>query len=581
MNNAPPKASGGKLRLPRAGHDPRAAALLVLHRVLEEGEDSQAALNRTLAEGAFSIAPSDRGLCTELVYGCLRNRLRLQPFALSFLKRPDKLPREMCLTIDLALYEMTFLRTPHRAVVHWAVEHTGNRFGKGLASVANGALRSMQRNLGRLRAALDADPSTLEGDALAERLGAPPWLLRLWSDAYGRDAAVSLLSAALTAAPSGLRLNRRAPAWKEVRNELLATAAAPPGGMAHTISPGTAAPEDGASPPCAETPGVPAQRELAPGQALPVGEAALAFGGPLPPAARMLTRRGALSRQSAAACEALEAMRPDAWPLPIWDCCAGRGGKTLALLECGLPVALASDISAARLRGLLREAARLGLTPPPCAVYDAATSAAEWPPTAFLPFDEDATRSAFENATDALRINGNYLDCNEKKSEVAPSSEEPKPVTSLMCTADAHAAAGRKDHRNACAGSGERASGKGSPPEPPAAVPALFGSVLLDAPCSGLGTLSRRPEIRLRRTPDDFVRLVSTQRRLLDAIWARLAPGALLIYMTCTLNPDENEGQVAAFLSRHPDAGDDGSFQTPFTSPLREFFFAARLRKKA
>jgi 16S rRNA (cytosine967-C5)-methyltransferase len=116
-----------------------------------------------------------------------------------------------------------------------------------------------------------------------------------------------------------------------------------------------------------------------------------------------------------------------------------------------------------------------------------------------------------------------------------------------------------------------------SPGDP--AGPAFFGTILVDAPCSGLGTLARRPEIRLRRTPDHLRDLAAIQRAILDAVWRRLLPGGRLLYLTCTLNKAENEDQIAAFLLRHPEAVRMGEFHTPPASPLGEFFYAARLAK--
>jgi 16S rRNA (cytosine967-C5)-methyltransferase len=86
-----------------------------------------------------------------------------------------------------------------------------------------------------------------------------------------------------------------------------------------------------------------------------------------------------------------------------------------------------------------------------------------------------------------------------------------------------------------------------------AATPPLprerFDSVLLDAPCSGTGTLRKNPEIRLRLAPGDLAGFARTQRRLLDAALPLLAPGGALLYVTCSLEPEENEGVVDAVLA--------------------------------
>ncbi|MGA2007859.1 MAG: 16S rRNA (cytosine(967)-C(5))-methyltransferase RsmB [Solirubrobacteraceae bacterium] len=80
-----------------------------------------------------------------------------------------------------------------------------------------------------------------------------------------------------------------------------------------------------------------------------------------------------------------------------------------------------------------------------------------------------------------------------------------------------------------------------------------FSRVLLDAPCSGLGTLQSRPDLRWRASPAAVQSLTAVQARLLSAAAAACAPGATLVYSTCTISPAENEHQIAAFLDAHPE----------------------------
>ncbi|GHF08930.1 RsmB/NOP family class I SAM-dependent RNA methyltransferase [Pseudolysinimonas yzui] len=80
-----------------------------------------------------------------------------------------------------------------------------------------------------------------------------------------------------------------------------------------------------------------------------------------------------------------------------------------------------------------------------------------------------------------------------------------------------------------------------------------FDRILLDAPCTGLGALRRRPEARWRKQPSDIPGLVALQARLLDAAVAALAPGGLLAYVTCSPHPDETRAAVAGVLDRHPE----------------------------
>jgi 16S rRNA (cytosine967-C5)-methyltransferase len=126
---------------------------------------------------------------------------------------------------------------------------------------------------------------------------------------------------------------------------------------------------------------------------------------------------------------------------------------------------------------------------------------------------------------------------------------------------------------------------------------ATFDGVLVDAPCSGLGTLSRHPEVRWRRRPADVPRLALLQRELLAGVAPLVRPGGLLVYAVCTLTHDENEAVVDWLLRTHPrftldhaarDGGAPGALVTPGgflrTLPHRDRldgFFAARLRARA
>jgi 16S rRNA (cytosine967-C5)-methyltransferase len=80
-----------------------------------------------------------------------------------------------------------------------------------------------------------------------------------------------------------------------------------------------------------------------------------------------------------------------------------------------------------------------------------------------------------------------------------------------------------------------------------------FDRVLLDPPCSGLGTLQSRPDLRWRATPEAVADLARQQARLLSGAASALAPGGTLVYSTCTISPDENERQIASFLDGNAD----------------------------
>ncbi len=77
--------------------------------------------------------------------------------------------------------------------------------------------------------------------------------------------------------------------------------------------------------------------------------------------------------------------------------------------------------------------------------------------------------------------------------------------------------------------------------------------VLLDVPCSGLGTLHRHADARWRQTPDSIAGLTTLQRELLEAAMDWVKPNGILVYATCTLHPNENQNLIQAFLRDHPD----------------------------
>ncbi len=81
----------------------------------------------------------------------------------------------------------------------------------------------------------------------------------------------------------------------------------------------------------------------------------------------------------------------------------------------------------------------------------------------------------------------------------------------------------------------------------------LFDAILLDAPCSATGTVRRNPEIVWQKRAEDLPPLISLQQRLLRHSATLVKPGGLLVYATCSLEPDESVNQIGEFLSAHPD----------------------------
>ena len=79
-----------------------------------------------------------------------------------------------------------------------------------------------------------------------------------------------------------------------------------------------------------------------------------------------------------------------------------------------------------------------------------------------------------------------------------------------------------------------------------------FDAVLLDAPCSATGTIRRHPDVAWLKSREDVTKLAQVQSRLLDAAARLVGPGGAIVYSTCSLEPEEGEEQIAAFLARNP-----------------------------
>ncbi|MCR5160982.1 MAG: hypothetical protein K6C06_04355 [Lachnospiraceae bacterium] len=104
-----------------------------------------------------------------------------------------------------------------------------------------------------------------------------------------------------------------------------------------------------------------------------------------------------------------------------------------------------------------------------------------------------------------------------------------------------------------------------------------FDRIMLDAPCSGLGVLKRKPDLRYNVRPEDLDDLQKTQAEILDTLSGMLKKEGILVYSTCTLNKKENEKQIVAFLKRHPEFTLE--YEHTFLHEEGDHFYLAKLRK--
>ena len=400
----------------------RACALAVLRRALGSGLFASELLDREF-RGA-RMRPDDRGLATELVFGCLRMRGTLDRAIEQSAGRPmGRISRELRDILRLGMYQLLYLdRIPAYAAVDESVKLALRHGRKGAEKFVNAVLRNAPKEVGQVRMPDRAvDPAA----HIAAARSHPEWLVRRWADRMGEAEAEALCLAGNEAPPLTARVNT----VRATRESLLAALAA-----------------EGVR--AVPNPGHPLAVDI---EELPR---------PIPELAAF--RNGLFWIQDVAAMRVADlvgARRGER----IADLCAGPGGKAAALAASAGDGAelFCVELNPAKAEMVRGNAARLGLRSIRCVVGD---------------------------AREAGRIPG-----------LAPADR-----------------------------------------------------ALVDAPCSNTGVLRRRPEARWRLRPEDIPRLAAAQGALLAAAADVVKPGGVLVYGTCSIEPDENERVVAAFLLAHP-----------------------------
>ena len=314
----------------------RAAAVALLESLHGAPDDTPLPVLVDRVARRQNLDIRDTALLTELICGVLRTEKRLWALLKPFLRKPDSLPKPLRFLLLTAAYELLFLdHIPSRATVHQAVSLAGRRYGSALGGVANAVLRALDRDLDRVRAEdasfLARDPELATVDDV-ERLGSlPSDLAAQWIRDYGPAWAWAFARQAGCRPAPGWRVNAGHPDAEDTRRALLKA-----GGQA-------------------------------------TGRYGVVFPRPhadLLPLLERLESEGRLTRQGTGALLAAEHLigiiHADGYPAgsPLWDACCGRGGKTCALLERGISVALASDPAPSRLRGLETALTRLSLPRP-------------------------------------------------------------------------------------------------------------------------------------------------------------------------------------------------------------------------
>jgi 16S rRNA (cytosine967-C5)-methyltransferase len=171
-------------------------------------------LNQAIKQ--HQVGPKDIGLLTELVYGTLQRKLTLDFYIEPYLKNQKKLENWVKNLLRITVYQMRYLdRVPDRAAIFEAVEISKKRGHKGIASMVNGVLRSIQRNEFRSFEEIK-DPI----ERLSIEMSFPKWLVARWVKQYGLEETRELCLATLQPPVPSARINRSVATVEEVIKEL-------------------------------------------------------------------------------------------------------------------------------------------------------------------------------------------------------------------------------------------------------------------------------------------------------------------------------------------------------------------------
>lgn len=321
----------------------RTGALELLHQLFQHPEDTTPLPVMLARYGQeANLGRQDAALLAELVYGVLRRAALLDAALAGFLKKPGALSAQVRMLLRLGTYEILFMSgIPARATVNELVNLTRRRFGQGLGGLVNGVLRSVDREADALRLAVEEklrrlESGELDAEGMAEAASLPLWLAKMWDEQYGTAQACRLAFNTLAHPAPCWRANM-ARAWGEMLVQHWVDKGYVPVGQGGFSAQGLEKSRAGAA----------REQELL----------------------ESFEKRGDLTRQGATSQLAAEYLaawmeRQNLMNAPLWDACCGRGGKTAALLEKGVHVALASEPSAFRLEELKAALLRLSLPRP-------------------------------------------------------------------------------------------------------------------------------------------------------------------------------------------------------------------------
>jgi len=316
----------------RGGRSAREAALELLHSLFQhpdEGTPLPVMLACTVQEAGLD--KRDAALLSELAYGVLRRYVLLDVLLDRFLSKPEALSSRIRMLLRLGVYELLFMGgIPARATVSEYAGLARRRFGQRAGGLVNGVLRSADRDDEELLA-------LVRRASAVETASIPVWLMNMWVKQYGAEKAYCFASNTLEQAAPCWRVNMARDSATALRDSWLERGYVPVGRHGFTSA------------------GLPRDRAGAAEEQQELTELE---------ARGFLTRQGVSSQLVAEFIADWVAQHGQMAQSELWDACCGRGGKTAALLEKGVRVALASDPAQFRVDELRRSVSRLGLQEP-------------------------------------------------------------------------------------------------------------------------------------------------------------------------------------------------------------------------
>lgn len=217
----------------------------------------------------------------------------------------------------------------------------------------------------------------------------------------------------------------------------------------------------------------------------------------------------------------------------FWDACCGRGGKSSALLESGVPIYLCSDPNGERIDYTIESLARLGLVNKETKAKVAGNGCGEKAPFFCVSSAQEIALALSQTQEETDKRTIQLDDYNKHKNIESPQEQRSLgEYSSLYDVPEIE----KQEQKNTKLWLKNLQQ---------------FSCILVDAPCTTSGTIGRNPEVKHRITQNSLENTIRTQRQILESTWQCLQKDGYLIYATCSCFKRENEGQIADFLKNH------------------------------